>query len=247
MRFSLTLELKEASFPIEYRAVILSYIKNAISKCNNGKYYDKFFKNTNQKDYCFSVVLPKSKFNKEKIELENKEIRIFFSTGNSEKTGLILFNAFIAQKNKIYPLPNSNSMILKSISTQKKELISNSRVIFKTTMGSGICAREHDRNNNKDKYYVYSDNEFRDKIKSVVMNQVIKAGFTKKEANEIKINPIKCKKVVAKHYRRYIDITTGIFEIQGNNEILQYFYNEGIGSRKSAGFGMVDLVTQDLL
>ena len=172
MRFSLTLELKEASFPIEYRAVILSYIKNAISKCNNGKYYDKFFKNTNQKDYCFSVVLPKSKFNKEKIELENKEIRIFFSTGNSEKTGLILFNAFIAQKNKIYPLPNSNSMILKSISTQKKELISNSRVIFKTTMGSGICVREHDRNNNKDKYYVYSDNEFRDKIKSVVMNQV---------------------------------------------------------------------------
>lgn len=247
MRFSLTLELKEASFPIEYRAVILSYIKNAISKCNNGKYYDKFFKNTNQKDYCFSVVLPKSKFNKEKIELENKEIRIFFSTGNSEKTGLILFNAFIAQKNKVYPLPNSNSMILKSISTQKKELISNSRVIFKTTIGSGICVREHDRNNNKDKYYVYSDNEFRDKIKSVVMNQVIKAGFTKKEANKIRINPIKCKKVVAKHYRRYIDITTGIFEIQGNNEILQYFYNEGIGSRKSAGFGMVDLVTQDLL
>lgn len=247
MRFSLTLELKEASFPIEYRAVILSYIKNAISKCNNGKYYDKFFKNTNQKDYCFYVVLPKSKFNKEKIELENKEIRIFFSTGNSEKTGLILFNAFIAQKNKVYPLPNSNSMILKSISTQKKELISNSRVIFKTTIGSGICVREHDRNNNKDKYYVYSDNEFRDKIKSVVMNQVIKAGFTKKEANKIRINPIKCKKVVAKHYRRYIDITTGIFEIQGNNEILQYFYNEGIGSRKSAGFGMVDLVTQDLL
>lgn len=98
MRFSLTLELKEASFPIEYRAVILSYIKNAILKCNNGKYYDKFFKNTNQKDYCFSVVLPKSKFDKEKIELENKEIRILFSTGNSKKTGLILFNAFIKTK-----------------------------------------------------------------------------------------------------------------------------------------------------
>ena len=63
-------------------------------------------------------------------------------------------------------------MILKSIAIQKQELISNSRVIFKTTIGSGICVREHDRNNNKDKYYVYSDNEFIDKIKSVVMNQV---------------------------------------------------------------------------
>lgn len=247
MRFSLTLELKEASFPIEYRSVILSYIKNAISKCNNGKYYDNFFKDTNQKDYCFSVVLPKSNFNKEKIELGNKEIRILFSTGNSKKTGFILFNAFIAQKNKAFPLPNGNSMILKTISSQKQELISNSRAIFKTTIGSGICVREHNRNNNKDKYYVYSDNIFREKIKIVVMNQVIKAGFTKEEANEIKINPIQCKKVVAKHYRRYIDITTGIFEIQGNNEILQYFYNEGIGSRKSSGFGMVDLITQDLI
>ena len=44
-------------------------------------------------------------------------------------------------------------MILKSIAIQKQELISNSRVIFKTTIGSGICVREHDRNNNKDKYY----------------------------------------------------------------------------------------------
>ena len=247
MRFSLTLELKEANFPIEYRGTILSYIKNAISKCNNGKYYDKFFKDTIQKDYCFSVVLPKSKFNKDKIELENKEIKILFSTDDSEKTGPILFNAFIAQKNKSYPLPNNNSMILKSISTQKQELISNSRAIFKTTLGSGICVREHNRDTNKDRYYVYSDNEFREKIKSVVMNQVIKAGFTEEEANEVKINPIQCKKVVAKHYRRYIDITTGIFEIQGNNEVLQYFYNVGIGSRKSAGFGMIDLVTQDLL
>ena len=26
---------------------------------------------------------------------------------------------------------------------------------------------------------------------------------------------------------------------------LQYFYDQGIGSRKSAGFGMIDLITQD--
>ena len=73
------------------------------------------------------------------------------------------------------------------------------------------------------------------------------AGFSEDEINKIKVSPIQCKKVVVKHYGRYIDITTGMFEIQANNEILQYFYDQGIGSRKSAGFGMIDLITQDLL
>ena len=94
MRFTLTLELEKSSFPIDYRSIVLSFIKNAISKCNDGKYYDRFFKDTNQKDYCFSVILPKSRFTKDEIKLENNKLKILFSTGDAEKTGLILFNAF---------------------------------------------------------------------------------------------------------------------------------------------------------
>ena len=97
MRFTLTLELEKSSFPIDYRSIVLSFIKNAISKCNDGKYYDRFFKDTNQKDYCFSVILPKSRFTKDEIKLENNKLKILFSTGDAEKTGLILFNAFILQ------------------------------------------------------------------------------------------------------------------------------------------------------
>src|SRR3712207_7728236 len=87
----------------------------------------------------------------------------------------------------------------------------------------------------------------RQKLKVVLVNQILNAGFTKKEADDIKVNPIQCKKVVVKHYKRYIDTTTGLFEIQADNKILQHFYDVGIGSRKSIGFGMIDLVTQDLL
>lgn len=246
MRFCLILELKEPKIPIEYRKIVLSYIKNAISKCNDGKYYEDFFKDTKQKDYCFSVILPKSKFIKDKIILDNNEIKILFSTGNN-KLGLILYQAFIAQKNKQYPLPNGNFIKLKSIINNNQKEIYNNRAIFKTTLGSGLCVRSHDPETNKDIYYVYNDEKFREKLNVVLTNQLLNAGFTKEESEEIKVNPIQCKKVVAKHYRRYIDITTGIFEIQGNNKILQYFYDSGIGSRKSMGFGMIDLVTQELV
>lgn len=246
MRFCLILQLKEKILPIEYRKIILSYIKNAIAKCNNGRYYEDFFKDTQQKDYCFSVTFSKSTFTKDEIKLDGNEIRIHFST-DTNKTGFILYNAFIAQKNNEYPLPNNNSMTLKSIRNNKREEISNDRVIFKTVLGSGLCVRSHNQDTNKDTYCVYNDEDFREKLKVVLKNQLLNAGFSKEESEEIKVNPIQCKKVVAKHYRRYIDITTGIFEIQGNNKVLQYFYDSGIGSRKSMGFGMIDLVTQDLV
>ena len=247
MRFCLTLEVKENKFPIEYRKVILSYIKNAIVNCNNGKYYDRFFKDTSQKDYCFTVILPKNTFNKDKIELERNEIKILFSCNDKNKTGLILYSAFIAQKNKVYPLPNNNYMILRSIVNKKREEIINYKAIFKTALGSALCVRDHDKDTNKDNYYVYNDKEYREKLNVVLANQLLKEGFTDDEVREVKVNPIQCKKVVVKHYRRYIDTTVGIFEIQANNKILQYFYDSGIGSRKSMGFGMIDLVTQDLV
>ena len=247
MKFSLILELKKQVFPTEYRRVILSYIKNAILKCNEGKYYDNFFKDTEQKNYCFSVILPKSTFGREEIILGENQIEILFTADNNEKTGFILYSAFINQKHKVFPLPNNNFMTLKSIINKNRKEITNTRAIFKTTLGSGICVRDHNKETNKDTYYVYYDEAFREKLGVVISNQLLRVGFSKEEAEEVRVNPIQCKKVVVKHYRRYIDITTGIFEIQANKKVLQYFYDSGIGSRKSMGFGMIDLVTQDLL
>lgn len=246
MRFSLLLTLKKNVFPIEYRRVILSYIKNALSDCNDGKYFNEFFGDVRPKDYCFNVIFPKAKFLKDKIQIENNEIKIIFSTDDRNKTGLKLFSAFIGQKNKAFPLENDNCMILKSINNIKHDEIRNSRAIFRTSLGSGLCVRDHDRETNRDKYYIYSDEEFREKLKFTVKNELIDAGFSEDEADKVTINPIQCKKAVAKHYKRYIDISLGMFEITASRFILQYLYNAGIGSRKSAGFGMLDLITQDL-
>jgi CRISPR-associated endoribonuclease Cas6 len=247
MRFYLTLELEIPTFPLDYRKVVISFIKNAISKCNDGKYYDRYFKDTIQKDYCFSVVLPRPKFGKDKILLDRNEIQILFSTDDKSKTGLILFSSFLAQKNKKFNIPDNNSITLKKITKQKEQSIINSKVIFKTSKGSGLCIRNHDKQTNRDNHYVFSDDRFEENLKIVLANQAIEAGFSEYQAENIRFKPIQCKKVVAKHYDIYIDMTVGLFQMECDSELLQYFYNTGIGSRKSAGFSMIDLVTQDLL
>ncbi len=246
MRFSLILTLKKNVFPVEYRRIILSYIKNALTYCNEGKYYGEFFGAIKQKDYCFSVVFPKAKFLKEQIQTENNEIKIIFSTDDKNKTGLKLFSAFIGQKNIPFPLENDNCMTLRSIKNIKHDEIRNNRAIFKTSLGSGICVRNHDKETNKDQYYIYSDKEFREKLKFILRNELINAGFSEDQAESVSVNPIQCKKAVAKHYKRFIDISLGMIEISGSRFVLQYLYDTGIGSRKSAGFGMLDLVTQNL-
>lgn len=247
MRFELVCKIKNNEFPVEYSSSIMSFIKSAISKCNEGKYYESFFKENTRKDYTFAVMLPKSTFQKDKILLENNEIKISFSTADSNKTGFIMFNAFMRMRDKSYPLPNGNSMTLTKIIMNKSDVITNSRAIFKTKLGSSVCLRDHNRETNKDIYYCCADDNFREKLIETVKRQLINAEFSEKEVNDLTINNFSNKKVVVKFYKRYIDATTGMFEVKANNEVLQYLYDVGLGSRRNSGFAMLDLVTQDLV
>lgn len=242
MRFELIFQLKNKTFPIDYRRVILSYIKKSLQDMSDGKYYDKYFKNTIQKDFSFSVQFPKMKFTKEHIVLEEDKVKVLFTTDNSKKTGILLQQSFIKQKHKDFNIPNNNSMTLIYINQKREQKITNSKVIFKTY---GLCVREHHKESNKDIHYTYQDDKFNEQLKIVLTNQAKEAGFSQSLIDNIKFVPLNCKKVLIKHYGVYVDTTVGTFFLEGHPVLLQYFYNVGLGSRRSM-FGYLDLVTQDL-
>jgi len=138
-------------------------------------------------------------------------------------------------------------MVLKKI-TQKREVnIERSKIILKTVTGSGLCVRQHSRTDNKDTYYVYNDDGFLEQLQLVLGEQALNAGFLKQQVQHINFKPVSCRKVVAKHYGAYIDLTVGMFAMEADPKILQYFYTAGMGSRHSSGFGLVDLVTDDCI
>ncbi|WP_303006032.1 CRISPR-associated endoribonuclease Cas6 [Romboutsia ilealis] len=242
MRFYLTFELEKNSIPKDYRRIILSYIKKSISEILDGRYYSQYFKDTIQKDFCFSLKLPKAKFAKDEIILEDNSIKVLFTSDDRQKTGLLLQQAFMKQKNKKFLIPNQNSITLKQIHQQREQKITSSKVIFKTY---GLCVRDHNKETNKDNHYVYSDEKFNEQLKVVLKNQISPAGFSKDIVDSIKFSPINCKKVLVKHYDTYVDTTVGSFLLEGNPLLLQYLYDVGMGSRNTM-FGYLDLVTQDL-
>lgn len=242
MRFYLTFELEKNSIPKDYRRIILSYIKKSLSEILDGRYYSQYFKDNIQKDFCFSLKLPKAKFAKDEIILEDNSIKVLFTCDDRQKTGILLQQAFMKQKHKKFSIPNQNSITLKQINQQREVKITNSKVIFKTY---GLCVREHNKETNKDNHYVYSDEKFNEQLKVVLKNQISQVGFSKDIVDSIKFSPINCKKVLVKHYDTYVDTTVGSFLLEGNPLLLQYLYNVGMGSRNIM-FGFLDVVTQDL-
>ncbi len=246
MRMELTFELEKLELPIDYRSIWISFLKNCLSHCKAGIYYERYFGHTHQKDYSFTIRFAEPQFQKEIILLGRKEIKMTLSCDDRQKTGLIFGNALIGAKQKRFPLPNGNAMILKRVDYVREQLITSSSVMFKTGIGSGIVVREHDPNNNKDRFYTYQDAEFAVQLKRVLSLQAEAAGFGFEVGANVLFKPIQCKKVVVKHYQIFMDMTVGIFQLEGDPDFLQYLYQAGMGSKHSSGFGLIDIVAQKI-
>lgn len=244
MRLELKFSLKEKTIPLDYRRIFISFIKKSLMECNNGKYYEEFFEGTKLKDYSFSVILPNPRFKKEKILLEDNNLKMIVTASDIGYTGLILMAAFLKMKKKVFKLPLENQMILEEVRELKELEIQQNEILVQTALGTGLCIRDHNRENNKDTYLIYEDEAFIEKAKEVLANQAKNAGFSKKTCDGIEIEPLLCKKVLIYHYGQYIDTTTGVFKLKGSIEVLKYFCQAGMGSRSSAGFGQINLLKQ---
>ena len=244
MRLELQFDLDKPEVNLDYRRLILSWLKAGLTRCNQGKYYERYFGGTEQKDYSFTVLLGRAKFTREKIYLPEPKMKVIFSADNRHKTGLIFYSSFLGMKNNHYPLPEGNAMTLRRVSQKREQLINESTSYFQTCLGNGLCIREHDRETNRDRFITYKDSDFREKAIEILKYQASMAGFPESILKGLSIEPVQCKKVLVYFYKRYIDVSVGIFKMHGNPDVLQYFYEAGMCSKKSAGFGQVNILRQ---
>ena len=78
MKFQLTFSLDKPEIPTkDYRRIFASIIKNALSRYMDGQLLEKFYKDTKQKDFTWSVIFNKPEFSGEGIKLGKNEIKIY--------------------------------------------------------------------------------------------------------------------------------------------------------------------------
>lgn len=241
MKILLQFKLKNNKLPIDYRRVILSFFKKALSEIADGKYYEKYYFKQERRNFSFAVNLPNPKFSNSEITLGKNEFRITFSTSD-KMTGFVFMSAFIKQKGNNFSAPLGNVFILTNVSQIGDKTASSSTALVK--MLSPLCIREHNRGENKDSYYSVASESFEKKANKIIQEQLIESGFDDERVKGFSIKPLNSKKTVVFHYGNYIECSLGEFVLNGDKAIINYLLQSGIGSRKSAGFGLPILVAE---
>ncbi|AKL95675.1 CRISPR-associated protein Cas6 [Clostridium aceticum] len=242
MRFGVEILLENEMIPKDKNRVILSLLKSCFSSYSENYYKALYVEEQNKKkDFTFSLYLGNCKFLREEIMVPSKKILLNFSSYNDED-GIMFFNSILQNKGKSYPIIN-NTMTLQKISLIREKLVHNYEVTYKPL--SPIVVREHNGNNKKTWYHSLSNQEgqaiFIENLKYQVKDALGKRGLL--DFQDIKIEIAQNnKEVKVKNYG--IEVLSNITNIKmkGQPYILDYLYKAGIGSKRSSGFGMVDIV-----
>lgn len=242
MRFSLQFKLSNKKIPIDYRRKFISFLKRCFETYSEDV-FDKFYKDRDNigKPYTFSVYLGKAKFKRDVIELQNDIIFLNFSTFDME-AGLYFYNSVSAMRNKVFAFGRENKMTLTDVKLNTEQSIISETVVFKTL--SPVLIRDHVEETNNDNYLSFDEDKELAVLKRNLKYQITNYFGEKsaKDADEIEISSIDMKKIIVSNYSIKIPANLGKFRVTGKTYILDYLYKSGMGSKKSAGFGMLNVV-----
>ena len=241
MKIILKVELKEAVINRDYRPIIVSFIKTALFKYNSSLFEDLYGKGkTTQKSFTFDVLFHKPKFDKDTIHLQSNEFQLAISTYDP-LFSIELYNALLSLKFIEFPLKDQNHMRLLNVRIFNHTLIDKEEVCIQ--MYSPIVVREHSRDEN-DRYYFFDEEDFDNVLLKNLKAQLENSGKQGLMNEFVSFTPICPKRVVVKSFGSSLPASIGIFQLKGSAELINYLYQAGIGSRRSQGFGMFEIITK---
>lgn len=243
MRIKIEFETEKENFPIEYRKKFLSYFKSTVKAYNEDLFDAMYNGNHLMKPFCSSIYfLPKVDVTSNGIILSSKRFFVKFTTPDI-LTAVHILNAFMTSRNKWLPLANcENKVKVLSVSKLKEQKIIGNNIMVKIL--SPIVVRDHNSETGNDWYLVYEDEKFEAVWKRNLKSELAEVfgRDVTADIDALKIIFVHSKKVVVKNYSIYIPCTMGTMVLEGENYLLEYLYKAGIGSKRSMGFGYVDVI-----
>lgn len=233
-----------------YRAKFMSLIKEAIQK-QNPALFNQYF-NTKKpvvKPYTFATLFIKPKFDKEFVEFTKAK---FMFSSYEPTIFLYLYNHLIEkQKSDSHLFQN---LTITKIIINKIPTITTEEATFQTL--SPIIIRSKDNENH---YLVpkcmnhQEDNNFMPSFRHNINQLIYHLNSSLIPYTEtLEFEPLDCKFTLVKYEKEVknngntvllkFPAFRGTFKLKGNPELLSLFLQTGIGSRRSQGFGMVEII-----
>jgi CRISPR-associated endoribonuclease Cas6 len=239
MRLKMIFQLKKPELAIEYRRAFLSLLKDCFKQASP-RVFNTFYKNGNpMKPFTFAVFLPQPVFRHQHITLNSNEITLNFSTSFAE-LGTYFYSSLLKRKKQSepYPFPRYNSLMLKRVSLQEEKPITSSEMVFRTL--SPFLVRVHHKETNRDEYLTKQHRLFIEQLETII--RVMMEELTGMQDN-VYVLPVKLNKgIPITHFGACVVGNTGVFKLIGPPQVLDFIYKVGIGSRRSEGFGLLEIV-----
>jgi CRISPR-associated endoribonuclease Cas6 len=226
LRFSVTYDITgKAELPLDYRSGFMALIKTALDK-NIG-----YSKNVFQDDpFCFAIRFDK------KPDITNGKLLIgekltLYVTSTSSKLLTNIYNGLLSIRNfPLFETEISNP----NFSYIDEYVINSDEIVFVAL--SPIVIRN---STYRDKYITPKDENFNESFYNALNEQWELYNKSHLEPQNISFELIKYKKVAMSHYSSLVLGFTGLLKMQANYKVLNFFYQSGIGYRRSNGFGFV--------
>ena len=237
MRIKMAFQLSRTELDIEYRRAFLSLLKKSFKQASESVYKKLYESGTSMKSFTFGVLLPKPEFKEDIIVLQSKEITLTFSTSET-KYGIYFYNSLVKNRFIPFPLANGNSLSLQRVHLQREKRITASEMVFKTL--TPFLVRVHNKSTNNDRYLSGDDEGFISQLLWGIERMTEKLCG---QRETVVVEPVKLGKgIPIMHYGQYVTGNKGILKMSGKPEILDFIYKVGLGSRRSEGFGLLDVV-----
>lgn len=239
MKIDLEFTLKNNTISTEYHSFIVSFFKKALEAYDEELYQKWYQGNPEAKPFTFSVYFDSPQFAGETITLRTNKISVHILNYDIQNA-LLLANAFqeFETKKIIFPL-NHNEMRLNRVSKERLKPLEEDNIIVQMT--SPLVVRNHNKDTNKDDYLTYQDEQFKEILKMNIQNTIEKLGYSI-NVDDFDIVPLKNKKTVVKLYRHSMNASLGLFQLKGNQELLDFLWKAGMGSHRSSGFGNFKII-----
>lgn len=234
------LELDKPELPKDFRPVFVSLIKSCLSSYGE-EFFDAFYKNRDSimKKFTFGVRMNRPNFVGNLIQLGGNVISFTLSTADM-KEAMVLYNAILKNKSKEFPLEHQNSMKIMDVKILPQYKVNANEIVIK--MLSPMVLREHNRETNIDRYVDCTCDDFIDAVKKIVQAQLSIFAMDESLLHGFTIVPVMPKKTVVTAFKYHIDVSLGVYKLTGQPELLNFLYHAGIGSRRSQGFGMFEVL-----
>jgi len=239
VKIVISFNLKHEILTQSYRAFLLHFFKKALDTQYKSE-YERIYQSKTIKSYTFSTFIKNIQYIKDNIIVKDKKFYVTISSLDYSFIVLI-FNAMNHLRDKKIYIENDNIVYFNKAQLLSQKEITTTNINVKFL--SPLLVRKHDKENNRDSYLLYDDNDF-----EYYLNESAKeiAKLFEVEYQYVNIIPIKPIKTVSKGLKAKYSCSLGTYELKSSIEMLNLLYCVGIGSRRGEGFGMFELINDDI-